>query len=161
MSQRSLSHLSEEATQEQNTPGILTPILTFDPENGTLLRFLNAVSSGSALGLPLFLDLRDSNGDPLPVDTKLIFRAVRPTDDDPVAVSVAETNIAPWTNLTVAEQRNEENIDAVKVELVGDAVNIRDKDEIRLEVDSSEQIDWTQSEAYLPREGVREHPFEG
>lgn len=161
MAQKSVSHLADEAVQATNAVGILTPILEIEPEDGTLLRLLNRVSNGDAPGLPIYADLRDSNDAPLPTDTTLILRAVRPTDDDPTAVSVAEKHIAPWNDLTTAEQRDEDNIDSVKIELVGDRVNIRDKDVLRVDIESSAEIDWSNSEFYFAREGVEEHPFEG
>lgn len=162
MSQASLSHLSDIATQEQNAPGTPTPILTVSPDEGTLLKLHQArVRSGDNPGLPLFGDFRDANGNPLSTDTKLILTAIRPTDDTPVAVSVAEKNIAPWNTLSVKEQRNEENIDSVKLELKGSTINIRDKDILRVDMESPDQIDWAESELYFARNGVTEHPFEG
>lgn len=161
MSGKSISHLSDLATQETNIVDTLDAILSITPEDGTMLRLLNYVSTGSAEGLPLIMDLRDSNDDPLPADTDLILRVERPTDDTPVAVSVAETNIAAWNNLTTSQQRNEENIDAVKIELQGGRVTIRDKDELTIEVDSSAQIDWSNSEVYFVREAVRQEPYGG
>jgi hypothetical protein len=161
MSQRSLSHLSDDVTQEQNTTGIPTPILTLDPEDGTMVRLHNKVSTGDAPGLPIFAKFRDGSGNDLATDTTLILRAIRPTDDSPVAVSVAEKNIAAWNNLSTAKQRNEENIDAVKIELKGERINIRDKDILQVAIDSPDQIDWANSEFYVARQGVTEHPFEG
>jgi len=158
---KSLSHLSSIATQQTNTTGETTPILEFDPNDGTLIRLLNQVETGSAEGLPIIAKFKDSAGNDLPADTKLIFRVLRPTDDEPVSVSVAEDNIAAWNGLSTAEQRNEENIDAVKIELQGDRINVRDKDTLRVEINSSEQIDWSNAEFYLVREGVEELPFEG
>lgn len=158
---KSLSNLSDIATEETNTTGELTPILTVDPSDGTLIRLLNSVSTGDARGLPIIAKLKDSNDDDLPTDTKLILRVDKPTTDSPVAVSVAEENIAPWNNLTTAEQRNEENIDSVKIVLKGSAVNIRDADTLRFEANSSAQIDWSNSELYFVREGVQELPFDG
>ncbi|WP_459194714.1 hypothetical protein [Halosimplex sp. J119] len=157
---KSLSHLSDEVTQQNNAVGQLSPILTIEPENGTRLRFLDSVPTGEARGLPIIADLQATEG-PLPTDTELIFRVVRPTDDSPVAVSVKEDNIAAWNGLSTKEQRNEENIDAVKVRMNGNAVNVRDKDVLRAEVRSSKQIDWSNSEFYIPREGVEEKPFSG
>lgn len=157
----SVNYLSDVATQKQNTAGVLTPILEVKPDNGTLLKFLNRVSTGDAPGLPIIAKLKDSNGNDLPADTELILRVVRPTDDSPVAVSVAEDNIAPWNGMSTSEQRNSENIDAVKIDLKGQSVNVRDKDVLRVEVDSSAQIDWANSELYVVREGVQELPFEG
>ena len=161
MSQKTLSHLSDEVTQEQNQTGITSPILEVDPEDGTMIRLHNAVASGDAVGLPIFAKFRDADGNPLPTDTKLILRALRPTDDEPVTVSVAESNIAAWNQLSTAEQRNEENVDQVKIELKGDRVNVRDKDFLRIELESGTQINWSNSEFYFARNGVTEHPFEG
>lgn len=158
---KSVSHLSSEATQDQNTTGVTTPILEVSPDNGTMLTFSNHVGTGSEIGMPVFATLQDVNGNDLPADTTLMLRADRPTDDEPVAVSVAEDNIAAWNALTIAEQRNEENIDSVKVELSGQNINIRDKDTIRFEVNSSAQIDWANSELYVARAAVTERPFEG
>jgi hypothetical protein len=161
MSTKSLSYLSDIVTQEQNRTGITSPILVVDPDDGTLIRLLNDHPTADSEGLPIFADFRDGGDNPLPTDTKLILRAVRPTDDEPTAVSVAETNIAPWNNLSVAEQRNEENIDAVTIELKGDRINIRDKDILRVELDSAAQVDWTNSQFYFARKSIRELDFDG
>ena len=161
MSSRTLSYLSEEATQEQNTADVLTPALVIQPENGELLRFLNDVPTGDSDGLPIFADFRDSNGNPLNTSTTLLLRAIRPGMDEPTAVSVAQTNIAPWNRLDIGDQRNEENIDAVKVELKGDRVNIRDKDILRVDLEGPDVIDWTNSEFYFARKGVTREAYQG
>jgi hypothetical protein len=161
MAGKSISHLSDVVTQATNTAGVETEILEIVPDDGTMLRFLNRVSTGAAEGIPVFADFRDSNGDPLPADTSVVITAQRPTDDKPVQVSMQEDNIAAWNQLTTAEQRNEENIDAVKIELKGEVINIRDKDRLFIEVESSAQIDWSNAELYFPREAVREVPYEG
>jgi len=158
---KALSHLSDEFTQRTNQPGVTTPIGEINPEDGTLLRFLNRISTGDAKGLALIMKLKDVDGNHLPADTELIWRVMRPTDDEPTPVSVKEDNIAAWNGLSTSEQRNEENIDAVKIELKGAAINIRDKDTLRVEVNSSQEIDWSNSEFYVVREGVEERPFEG
>lgn len=158
---KSLSHLSSESTQQTNTTGVTTPILEVDPDSGTLIRLLNKVETGEEVGLPIFAKFQDTNGNNLPTDTKFILRVLRPTDDEPTPVAVAEDNIAPWNGLTTQEQRNEENIDSVKIRLKGDRVNVRDKDTLRVEVNSSAAIDWANSELYFARAGVQERPFEG
>jgi len=158
---KSLSHLSDEVTQQTNDTGVTTPILEITPEDGTLIKLLNKVSTGEAAGLPVIAKFLDSNGNPLPADTELIFRVERPTDDEPVPVSIKEDNIAPWNGLSTAEQRNEENIDSVKIMLKGDAINIRDKGVLTVELNSSAQIDWGNAEFYIVREGAEEMPFEG
>lgn len=163
MAQKSLSHLSDIATQETNVANELTPILTFDPSNGTMLRLLNRVSTGEAPGLPMFARLVDNAGNDIATDSRLLLRVVRPTDDAPVSVSVAEDNVAAWNGMTIKEQRNEENIDSVKIELKGERINIRDKDVLRVEVESADVVDWGagNSELYFAREGVQELPFSG
>lgn len=156
---KSLSHLSDEATQETNTANVLTPILTFTPDNGVYWQLKNRVNTGKAPGFPLIMDLRDSGNNQITSDTKVILRVERPEDDEPQAVSVAENNIAPWNTLTQAEQRDEEYIDQVKVELKSSVVNVRENDELTIDVVSADVVDWTNSSVYTVREGVDEFPM--
>lgn len=157
---KSLSHLSPEATQETNTADVLTPILTIDPTDGVFLQLHNRVSQGKAVGLPIIFKLRDSANNLIDVDSKMLLRVERPEQDEPTAVSVAENNLAAWRDLTTAEQRDEDNIDSVKVELKDDNVNVRDKDTLTVEVDSPDVVDWANSELFFVREGVDEFPVE-
>lgn len=161
MSRKALSHLSDEATQQTNTAGVPTPILEISPDDGTLIRLLNRVANGQENGIPIFMDLNDGAGNDLPADTEFYLRAERPTDDEPVVVSVAEDNIAAWNGLSIADQRDEERIDQVKTELKAGEVNIRDKDVLEVVVVSSAQIDWANSELYFYAPAVRELPFSG
>lgn len=157
---KSLSHLSAEATQATNTTGVLSAILTAQPDDGVWWQFHNRVSTGDAEGIPMIADLRDSGNNPLPVDTTLILRVERAEDDEPNAVSVAEYNIAAWNDLTTAEQRDQDNIDSIKIELKDANVNVRDSDTFSVDVNSSAQIDWSNSELYFAREGIDEYPSE-
>jgi hypothetical protein len=161
MSSKGISHLSDIATQRTNAANVETPILEIQPDNGTMLSLLNMYPSGDAPGLPVIMDLRDSNGNQLSTGSSVVVTGQQPTDDKPVTVATKEDNIAAWNNLTVKEQRNEENIDAVKIELAGDRVNIRDKDKLFIEVESPDQIDWANSELYIPRKGVEKQSYEG
>lgn len=157
---RSISHLSDVATQDTNTADVLTPILSVTPDDSTFLRLHNRVQQGKAQGLPLIMDLRDGSNNQLPTDTTVILRVEKPEDDEPTAVAGAETNISPWNQMTMSEQRNSDNIDAVKVELKSRRINVRDSDTLTVDVNSSAQIDWTNSELYFVREGVDELPLE-
>ncbi|MCT9095277.1 hypothetical protein [Haloarchaeobius sp. HME9146] len=157
----SVSHLSDFVTQQTNVTGTTTPILEIQPENGTMLRFRDRVGQGSEKGIPVVMKLKDAGGNELPTDTEVIFRVLRPTDDEPVPVSQKEDNIAAWNGLSTKEQRNEENIDQTKMNLKGDRVNVRDKDVLRVEANSSTAIDWGNSEFYFGREAVEELPYEG
>jgi hypothetical protein len=154
---RTLNHNSDIVTQETNTTGELTPILTVDPTDGTLIRLFNMVAQGAAAGLPIYASLQDSNGNDLPVDTTMVLSAKQPGDSRRQTVSVEEDNISTYLNKTVAEQQNVDNIDAVKHELQGKAVNIRDVDDLAVEINSSAQIDWSNSSLYVERSGVEEH----
>jgi hypothetical protein len=86
----------------------------------------------------------------------MVLTAKRPGDSRRRTVSVEEDNISTYINKTVAEQQNVDNIDAVKHELKGKAVNVRDIDELAVEIDSSTQIDWSNSALYFERNGVQE-----
>lgn len=157
---KSLSHLSPEATQDTNTADVLTSILTIDPTDGVYLQLHNRVSAGKAVGLPLIMDLRDGTDTAIDVDSLLLLRVERPEDDEPTAVSVAENNLAAWNDLTTAEQRDEDNIDAVKVELKSENVNVRDKDTLTIAINSPDVVDWANSELFFVREGVDEFPID-
>lgn len=155
---KSVSNLDAEATENTNTAGVMTPILTFEPEEGTYWTLNNRVPMGAASGIPLIMDLRDSADNPLPTDTVLLLRNEKPGDSEPTAVTVEQSNISSWNNLSIKEQLNEENIDAVKVELKANKVNVTHRDELTVEVNSSAVIDWANSEFYIPREAVDEFP---
>jgi hypothetical protein len=156
---KSISYLSDEVTLKTNTQDALTPILELSPETGNLFRIKNHVSIGSSSGLALIMDLNDSNGNDLPTDAKVILRVERPQDDAPQAVSVAEYHISPWNQLTTKQQRDTEFIDQVKINLKSQNVNVRDKDTLTIDVETTEQIDWSQSELYFLRESIDELPL--
>ncbi|WP_435349001.1 hypothetical protein [Haloarchaeobius sp. HRN-SO-5] len=150
----SLSHLSDEATQETNVTGTRTPILTVQPEDGTMLSLINRVAKGDEIGIPLIMALKNAADGYLPPDTSLLITVKRPTDDSPIPVAQATGDIAAWNSLSTKEQRNEENIDEVKVELLGEKINVRPEDVLRFELLSSEQVDWANSELYVYRKAV-------
>lgn len=150
-----VSHISEIVSQETNTAGVMTPILSVDPKDGTMLQVKNAVSTGSSPGVPIVMNLEDANGDPLPDDTDLIIKVHRPGDEEPIVVSQKARNISSWNRLTLAEQENEENIDATKLPLKGALVSVRYVDEMTVEIDSSAAVDWSTSEFYMNEQATR------
>ncbi|MUV87796.1 hypothetical protein GJ631_14860 [Natronomonas sp. CBA1123] len=156
-----ITHLSQYATQQQNTTGELTPILTFSPEDGTAEQIRHAVNKGDESGVPIYFDLRDGSGNPLPNDTEVLLRVDVPSKEQPVVVSERLKNIAAWNALDMREQRNEENIDAVKVDLKGKVINVRYFDSLRVDVVSSEQVDWSNSELYVDGKATRTVSYEG
>jgi hypothetical protein len=107
------------------------------------------------------MDLRDGAGNPLPNDTEVLLRVDVPSKEQPVVVSERLKNIAAWNALDMREQRNEENIDAVKVDLKGKVINVRYFDSLRVDVVSSAQVDWSNSELYVDGKATRTVSYEG
>jgi len=161
---------ADEVTTHQNAPASpeATPILEISPAQGTFLRFLNEVAKGSEIGMPVYADLRDTNGDPLPINTTLYW-AVKPAGhQDKLGVSEVLRSIDQYHTLTLTEQRNVDNIDAVKHTLQAPEsvsnggqpvpkVDVRDIDAYYLMADSSAQIDWDQSSLYIDSNAVQQH----
>jgi len=152
----------------QNSPASPrpTPILSVDPEQGTFLRFLNQVAKGSEEGIPVYADLRDSNGDPLPLNTTL-FIEIEPAGME-TALKVSETlkTIQPYQTLSISDQRDEDNVDAVKITLEAPEtssetgavpkIDVRDIDTLTVSIDSAAQIDWSQSQFYFESNAVEQ-----
>lgn len=155
-----ITHLSQYATQKTNSTGELSPILEFDPENGTVEQIKNNVEKGSEEGVPVYMDLRDANNNPLPNDTEVLFRVDVPSKEQPIVVSERLENIAAWNSLSLTEQRNDENVDAVKLDLKGKVINVRHFDLLRVDIVASAQIDWANSEFYVDSKATRSVPYQ-
>jgi len=163
---KQLSNATSYADERQNVPDVMSPILTFTPEDGLMLVIRGMVSAGSERGFPIYMDLRDSNGDPLPEDTQLAFKYKAPGMDDAQTVTHPLDHIRPWTALSLEQQQDEEYIDRVKTILKNTDValqrgevpdlRVRDIDELRVSIESSAQVDWTNSRLYVDRNAVRE-----
>lgn len=142
-----------DAEAQTNTPGELTKILSFQPNDG-LAMFIAAVVDGK-VGVPVQLDLRDSNGDQLPRDTELVLEYDAPHLDKAVTVSETLANIATYRRLTLKEQQNEDYRDRTRIELSnGPYLKIGQNDEFCVSINCSEQIDWTNSRAYIDEAAV-------
>ena len=154
-----LSNIHEYVTERTNaTTGDPSPILEISPDDGLFLTLLNRATRGSAPGVPIYGKFYDSNGDPLPIGTSLRFEYERPSDEQRNTVSEVRDNIQPFNNLTVQEQQDEEFVDAVKIPLLGKALRVRDIDRLYLSIESSEQIDWEQSQLFIEGSTVNESP---
>lgn len=154
---RNLSNISTIATEETNIPGVLDPILRIEPKDGTRLVFRPGVARGSESGIPIYAELKDSNGDDLPQDTTIALRYKAPTDDDPQTVSEPKTNIRTYQTLDLKDQQNEEYIDGVKHELKGSPPHVvRDVDEFFVSINSSVEIDWSKSQINIEEKAVEE-----
>ena len=163
---KQLSNATSYATERTNVTGVMSPILTFQPDDGLMLVIRGMVSAGEERGFPVYADLRDSNDDPLPEDTELSFRYKSPQMDAAQTVTHPIDHIRPWNSLTLNEQQDDEFIDRTKIELKNTdqalaqgeipQVRVRDIDELRVSVNSSAQIDWSNSRLYVDRNAVRE-----
>jgi hypothetical protein len=154
-----ITHLSQYATQRTNTAGKREPILEYQPENGTVAQIKNAVAKGREAGVPIYFKFRGANGNPLPDDTEVLLRVDVPSKTEPLVVSEKLKNISSWNAISIGDQRNEENIDQLKLELEGRVINIRHFDTLTVELKSSAVIDWANSEFYVDGKATRTVPY--
>lgn len=163
---KQLSNATTYADETQNVPDVLSPILTFQPSDGLMLVIRGMVSTGDERGFPIYFDLRDSNDNKLPEDTRLAFQYKAPSMDDPQTVTHPLDHIRPWNALTLEQQQDAEYIDQVKTILKNTDtalqqgeipdLRVRDIDELRVSIKSSVQVDWGNSRFYIDRNAVRE-----
>ena len=163
---KQLSNAHEYATEETNTTGVLSPILTISPEDGVGLEILGMIAKGKERGFPIYGQFKDGSDDFLPEDTTFAVQYEAPGMDDARTVTHPLDHIRPYNALTLNEQQDEEKIDAVKHVLKNTdqalqegevpTVGIRDIDELRIVVNASSQIDWSNSRLYIDRNAVRE-----
>jgi len=153
----SISNISDVATEETNATGVLTPILAIVPTDGTSLVIRNMVQRGQQdLGIPVYAELQDSNGNDLPADTTVGLAFEQPGDDDFTVVSETLDNIRPYRALSIQQQQNEEYVDRVKHVLKGEALVVDHTETFYVVVDSSAQIDWSNSRLQFDESAVRE-----
>lgn len=143
-----------------------TPILGISAESGTFLRILNEVAKGDSIGMPVYIDARDSNGDPLPVNTSLRFELSPAGVNGEFVVSEVFKSIDQYRTLSLSEQRNEDNVDSVKFTLLAPESadntgpvphhDVRDVDTLYLSADSAVQVDHTKSAFYFDTEAVQQ-----
>lgn len=154
---------SEHAEKRTNTTGEMTPILASVLDRGTFARIRNQVRKGDEIGIPVYADLRDTNGDPLPVNTSVQFEIKVAGKSRTFKVSKEMRNISVYNSQTIKEQRNSDNVDSVKMVLTQPEANggqkvpfvdFRDIDEFRVSIDSAAQIDWANSELYIDPAGL-------
>jgi len=150
--------------QNEPTSPRPSPILGVSPERGTFFRFVNAIIKGSVNGLPIYLKLRDSNGDLLPVNTEIKLELEVAGMDKEMVVSEIMKSIDQYRTLDLSEQRNTDNIDSTKFTLQfpdaapqsGPApkVDVRDIDTLYVTIDSAVKVDWSQSELFIDSDYV-------
>lgn len=158
-------------SQDTNTTGKMDTVLTVQPDRGTFLRILAAVSKGQTVGVPVYAKLRDSGNSNLPVDTQMQFVLEPAGMDATLKVSAKIESINEYHNLSLSEQRNRDNVDQVKIKLQqpetqggeplapDEYIDFRDVDSFQVQIKSSTQIDWSNSEFYIDSNAIR-GPFQ-
>ncbi|MHB9287359.1 hypothetical protein ACKVMT_10015 [Halobacteriales archaeon Cl-PHB] len=162
---------TDEVITYQNAPAVArpTPIIELDAESGTLLRLSNIGGEG-APGLPVFMKLRDSNGDHIPVNSSLFFEVERAGQDSAIKHSVQVENLSFYQSNSISEQRDADKIRHAKLMLtppenapatgpVG-SIDIRDVDAGYFTLDSAVQVDWSNSEFFIASEAAETLPKE-
>ncbi|SER15434.1 hypothetical protein [Natrinema salaciae] len=155
-----LGDTSKYVTTQTNITDQLTPVLSIRPKDGVGVLIRNAVNVGDKSGLPIYGKFRDSNGNPLPANTRVALGYEAPTDESIQVVSDPKATIASYIKNSVSDQQDDRKVDAVKHQLKGSKLEIRDIDDAYILVDSSEQIDHTQSEIYFEESALSEVDLE-
>ncbi|MFD1645577.1 hypothetical protein [Haloarchaeobius litoreus] len=152
---------SNYVTTDTNVTGQMTPVLEIQPDDGVGLVIHNAVDVGQKRqGFPIYADLRDSNDNPLPLDTVVAIGYESPTHDNIQVVSTPLSNISSYIKKSIKEQQNRENVDSVKHELKNKRLEVRDIDAAYVMLNSSTQIDHANSEIYVDNDAVDEVDIE-
>lgn len=138
-----------DATEKTNVPGQMTNILEFQPIDGMVLSLSNRGG-----GIPFQMDLRDANDDPLPLDTNVEIVYEAPHLQRPQTVSEQLANIGTYNRLSIKEQQNEDYVEQTRIALNGQKLVVRDIDIASVAIESSQEIDWSNSRIYVDKDNV-------
>lgn len=144
-----------DAEEQTNVTGQMTAILAFSPIDGMKMDVSNIVDGQT--GVPVYLNLKDSAGNDLPMDTELTVRWDAPHLDQPQVVAFTLSNIRQYRTLSIKDQQNEDYRDRTRVELKGAELTVEDTEEMQIAIECSDQIDWANSEAYVDENAVSVH----
>jgi len=147
---------------ETATPktGRFDPVAVINPERGQFVEILNRVATGDRAGVPVYLDLADSNDNDLPADTEVVIGFKASGEDEYRHVSVKKGNIQVYNALSFGDQQNTDNIDRVKHRLKAAMLRVRDIDEAAVLVKSSTQADPSNSKVVVDGEAVERGSLE-
>lgn len=156
---RNLSNTSDIATERENIPGVKSPILTIQPEDGRAIVIDGMVANGEDKGFPLFGTLMAQDGSEMPLDTLLAFQFESPGDDDPRTITHPYSNIRPYRTLDVDQQTSTEYVDAVKHVIKGTEqalaegempqIAVGHLDHLHIVAESDKQVDWSHPDTRL------------
>ncbi|QCC57871.1 hypothetical protein NP511_04865 [Natrinema thermotolerans] len=155
-----LGDSSKYVETKTNVTDQLTPVLSINPKDGVGVLIRNAVDMGSKVGVPIYAKLRDADGNPLPANTRIALGYQAPTDESIQVVSDPKSTIASYIKNSVSDQQDDRKVDAIKHQLKGEKLEVRDIDEAYILVDSSEPIDHAQSEIYFEEAALAEVDLE-
>jgi hypothetical protein len=140
-------------------------VVEITPDRGLFLRIANAVKKTTRPGVPVYMKLRDANGNHLPANTSAWFSLELQGMEEPSKVANKKGNMSFYLSNDLTTQRDVDNVDGAVFELTrpesegGDTVSalrVRDIDSMYFKIDSDAQIDWSQSEFYIDSEAVEE-----
>ncbi|OLZ39870.1 hypothetical protein A6E15_02230 [Natrinema saccharevitans] len=155
-----LGDSSKYVETQTNTPDQLTPVLSINPKDGVGVLFRNRVDVGDKAGIPIYGKFVDTNGNPMPASTRVAIGYQAPTDESIQVVSDPKSTIASYIKNSVSDQQDDRKVDAIKHALKGNGLEVRDIDEAYLLVESSAQIDHSQSEIYFEESALAEVDLE-
>lgn len=138
------------ATEETNVTGQMTPILTLSPDDGLQM----IIDNQGGRGVPVYASLQDSGGNDLPLDTNLTLRWNANHLDQAQVVAFTLDNIRQYRTLSIKDQQNEEYRERTRIRLKGPELVVEDIEELEVAVESSAQIDWSNSQLYIDENAV-------
>jgi hypothetical protein len=130
---------SEGATTFNNAADNLSKIFEMKTPDG-----LERLVQDRAL---LVMKLKDSSGDEISNDTKIVFGVKEPINDFPSKVD--ETSYLPFRNKTLAEQMDNTKNEHMRLEVDRGGVVLPELNTLEIWVKSPEVVDWTKSSIEL------------
>lgn len=133
-------------------------IVEISPDRGLFVRILNAVAKANQPGVPVYMKLRDSSGNPLPANTSAFFSIEVQGMEEPSKVSEKRGNLSFYISNDITTQRDIDNVNGslfvlTRPETEGgqrvEKIDVRDIDSLYFKIDSAAAIDWDQSEFYI------------
>ena len=140
--------------QRVNTTGEFSPIFIANVESQQVYELFDRAGRRT----PLIAKLKDSSGDELPADTEIVLGIQTPSKHTPD--EIAFTNYDIYRELSLAKQSNEENQDLLHISLDEQGYRIFPDYKLIIQINSSAQVDWSNSEIIIPVEEKRAKNFQ-
>jgi hypothetical protein len=158
---------ADEVETYPNVPASPDPdaVVEISPDRGLFLRIANAIAKASRMGVPVYMKLRDADGNHIPTNTSAYFALEVQGMEEAVKVSEKKGNLSFYSTNDITTQRDTDNVDGALFELQepetegGDtisALRVRDIDALYFKIDSAAEVDWNNSEWYIDSEATDE-----